>query len=220
MVTRLLPTCSPLLFALILFACCFVPADAQNVRATIPFPSITSQYTTPFLVANVAPNLPVIAVCNYPANASSVHQLRDDLHISGRSLPQWSAGHARSAALRLPVDRRCARQSRLLGRAGKIRLHRLHPEHDQLLRALRDHALALRHQRHLHHDFGPVRGHHLRDRLRDDAELHRDLDWDRNAHRIPQLAANVFRPASEIERQFRHRGGRLEVSGQPELISR
>ena len=69
MVTRLLPTCSPLIFTLILLACCFVPAEAQNARATIPFPSITSQYTTPFLVANVAPNLPVIAVCNYPANA-------------------------------------------------------------------------------------------------------------------------------------------------------
>lgn len=59
---------STLLFALILFCCCFVRADAQNVRYDAPFPSITSQYTTPFLVANIAPNLPVLAVCNSPAN--------------------------------------------------------------------------------------------------------------------------------------------------------
>ena len=56
-------------FALILFACCFVPAEAQNVRYSVAFPSISSQYTTPFLVANIPPNSPVVAVCNYPANA-------------------------------------------------------------------------------------------------------------------------------------------------------
>jgi hypothetical protein len=58
------------LFAFILTLCSFVPTpiEAQNVRAAIAFPSITSQYTTPFLVANVAPNLPLLAVCNFPAN--------------------------------------------------------------------------------------------------------------------------------------------------------
>lgn len=53
-------------FAGLLLLCSF--ARAQNVRYDQPFPSITSQYVTPFLVANVAPNLPMIAVCNYPAN--------------------------------------------------------------------------------------------------------------------------------------------------------
>ena len=42
--------------------------SAQNLRYSVDFPSITSQYTTPFLVANIAPNLPVLNVCNYPAN--------------------------------------------------------------------------------------------------------------------------------------------------------
>ena len=78
---------SSLLFALIHFACCFVPADAQNVRATIPFPSITSQYTTPFLVANVAPNLPVIAVCNYPANALPCTNYATTFTSSGAACP-------------------------------------------------------------------------------------------------------------------------------------
>lgn len=41
---------------------------AQNVRATIAFPSISSQFSTPFLVGNVPPNSPVLAVCNHPAN--------------------------------------------------------------------------------------------------------------------------------------------------------
>ncbi len=61
---------SPLIFALALLACCFVPpAEAQYARYSVSFPSVTSQYATPFLVANIAPNLPILAVCNHPANA-------------------------------------------------------------------------------------------------------------------------------------------------------
>lgn len=43
-------------------------AHAQNVRYSVDFPSITSLYTTPFLVGNVPPNSPVISWCNHPAN--------------------------------------------------------------------------------------------------------------------------------------------------------
>jgi fibronectin-binding autotransporter adhesin len=46
-----------------------VPAFAQNVRFDTAFPSITSQGTTPFLVANIPPLAPVLAVCHSPANA-------------------------------------------------------------------------------------------------------------------------------------------------------
>lgn len=55
----------------LLFALALAPLAlfAQNVRVSIPFPSISSQYP-PLLQANIAPNLPVLAVCNYPANAT------------------------------------------------------------------------------------------------------------------------------------------------------
>jgi hypothetical protein len=46
-----------------------LPALAQNVRFDAPFPSVSSASTTPYLVANVPPNSPVLAVCNSPANA-------------------------------------------------------------------------------------------------------------------------------------------------------
>ncbi|HEX3941376.1 MAG TPA: hypothetical protein VHX11_07840 [Acidobacteriaceae bacterium] len=51
----------PLLFA----AIC---AQAQYVRYDAPFPSVSSTTSTPFLVANVPPNSPTIAVCHSPAN--------------------------------------------------------------------------------------------------------------------------------------------------------
>lgn len=42
---------------------------AQNVRYDAPFPSVTSQFTTPFLVANTpTTGSPILAVCNSPAN--------------------------------------------------------------------------------------------------------------------------------------------------------
>ena len=55
------------ILVLLLFAGMF--AHAQNVRYDAPFPSVTSQYTTPFLVANVPPNSPTLSVCHSPANA-------------------------------------------------------------------------------------------------------------------------------------------------------
>ena len=56
-------------FAAVLLACSFlVPAEAQNVRYSAPFPSVSSTTSTPFLVANVPPNSPVLAVCHSPAN--------------------------------------------------------------------------------------------------------------------------------------------------------
>jgi hypothetical protein len=54
------------LISLLLFGA--LPLCAQNVRYSIPFTSITSQYTTPFVVANVPPNSPVLYWCNRPAN--------------------------------------------------------------------------------------------------------------------------------------------------------
>lgn len=78
------------LFALILALCSFVRAQnvrAQNVRATIPFPSVSSQYTTPFLVANVAPNLPIIAFCNYPANNLPCSNYATTFTSSGAACP-------------------------------------------------------------------------------------------------------------------------------------
>lgn len=45
-------------------SCCL----AQNVRFDAPFPSISSTTSTPYLVANVPPNSPTLAVCSSPAN--------------------------------------------------------------------------------------------------------------------------------------------------------
>ena len=47
---------------------CFTDSDAQNVRYSAPFPSVSSSYGTPFLVANIPPNSPKLSVCNSPAN--------------------------------------------------------------------------------------------------------------------------------------------------------
>lgn len=44
-------------------------AFSQNVRYDAPFPSITQTGSTPYLVANVPPNSPILAVCHSPANA-------------------------------------------------------------------------------------------------------------------------------------------------------
>lgn len=53
-----------LLFAVL---ACSVQGYGQNVRYDAPFPSISSSSPN-FLVANVPPNSPVLAVCNSPAN--------------------------------------------------------------------------------------------------------------------------------------------------------
>jgi len=65
------PTVAVLTLGLLLFACSFVhasPTVAQIVRYSAPFPSVSSAYATPFLVANVPPNAPILAICNSPAN--------------------------------------------------------------------------------------------------------------------------------------------------------
>ena len=43
--------------------------SAQNVRYSTSFPSVSSTTATPYLVANIPPNSPILAVCNSPANA-------------------------------------------------------------------------------------------------------------------------------------------------------
>lgn len=55
---------SVLLAVLVLCAAGF----AQNVRYSAPFPSVSSTTSTPYLVANVPPNSPVLSVCSSPAN--------------------------------------------------------------------------------------------------------------------------------------------------------
>jgi hypothetical protein len=57
---------------LIFFVCLLAaaPALAQNVRISFPFPSITSSYATPFLIANTPPSSPIPHICAYPANAT------------------------------------------------------------------------------------------------------------------------------------------------------
>ena len=56
----------PLVWCVLALPLC---ASAQNVRYSVDFPSITSQYTTPFLVANIPlTGSPVLSWCNHPAN--------------------------------------------------------------------------------------------------------------------------------------------------------
>lgn len=62
-------TFSVSVFAVILFACSFVRGQV-NARFSTEFPSVSSAYTTPFLVANIPPNSPTVAFCNHPANAT------------------------------------------------------------------------------------------------------------------------------------------------------
>jgi len=60
------PLVGVLTFGLLLFACSFV--EGQNARYSAPFPSVSSTTATPFLVANVPPNSPLLSVCVSPAN--------------------------------------------------------------------------------------------------------------------------------------------------------
>lgn len=55
-----------------LFLAFSLSASAQNARFSIPWSSISSSTSIPFLVAAVPPNSPILAVCNFPAvvNAS------------------------------------------------------------------------------------------------------------------------------------------------------
>jgi len=52
----------------LLVLCLGLCAFGQNVRYSAPFPSVSS-IAPPFLIANLPPNSPVLAVCNSPANA-------------------------------------------------------------------------------------------------------------------------------------------------------
>ena len=58
-----------LFFLLLVFLSGSLPAMAQqNVRYSVEFPSVSSSYAVPFLVANVPPNSPVLSWCNHPSN--------------------------------------------------------------------------------------------------------------------------------------------------------
>jgi hypothetical protein len=62
-------------------------AMAQNPRYDAPFPSISSTTSTPFLVANIPPNSPVLAVCNHPANAVPCTNYAGTTTFSGTACP-------------------------------------------------------------------------------------------------------------------------------------
>ena len=54
----------------LLLLCLTAASVGQTLsRVEVQFPSISSQTSVPFLVANVPPNSPVLAVCSFPANA-------------------------------------------------------------------------------------------------------------------------------------------------------
>lgn len=73
-----------ILFALIAIGC----AHGQvNARFSVSFPSITSQYSTPFLVANIPPNSVVPALCNHPANATPCTNYATTYTQSGVACP-------------------------------------------------------------------------------------------------------------------------------------
>lgn len=73
-------------FALILLASSFVHSQV-NGRFSVSFPSVTSQYVTPFLVANVPPNSVVPAICNHPANATPCTNYATTYTQSGAACP-------------------------------------------------------------------------------------------------------------------------------------
>lgn len=75
-------------FAVLLFVCSF--ARAQNVRYSVSFPSVSSTTTTPFLIANVAPNLPLLAVCNHPANQTPCTNYATTYTSAGVACPNGS----------------------------------------------------------------------------------------------------------------------------------
>ena len=82
------PTIGLLTFGLILFACSFI--HAQNVRYSVPFPSISSTTVTPYLVANIPPSSPVLAVCNSPANQVPCTNYATTYTSSGSACPNGS----------------------------------------------------------------------------------------------------------------------------------
>ena len=65
-------------------------AFPQNVRYDAPFPSISSSTSTPYLLANIPPNSPVLAVCNSPANAVPCTNYAVTFTSTGATCPSGS----------------------------------------------------------------------------------------------------------------------------------
>jgi hypothetical protein len=65
-------------------------AFGQNVRYDAPFPSISSSTSTPYLLANIPPNSPVLAVCNSPANAVPCTNYAQVFTSTGATCPSGS----------------------------------------------------------------------------------------------------------------------------------
>src|ERR1017187_8427868 len=65
-------------------------AFPQNVRYDAPFPSISSSTSTPYLLANIPPNSPVLAVCNSPANAVPCSNYATTFTSTGAACPSGS----------------------------------------------------------------------------------------------------------------------------------
>lgn len=62
-------------------------ALAQNSRYDQPFPSVSGSTSTPFLVANVPPNSPKLAVCNSPANTVPCTNYATTFNSAGIACP-------------------------------------------------------------------------------------------------------------------------------------
>jgi hypothetical protein len=75
------------LFFLLVFFALQIAARAQNLRYDAPFPSVSSQTSTPFLVANIPPNSPKLAVCSSPANATPCTNYVTTYTSAGASCP-------------------------------------------------------------------------------------------------------------------------------------
>ncbi len=76
------------IFGILLVACSL--ARGQNVRYSAPFPSISSTTSTKFLVANVPPNAPIVAVCTVPANATPCTNYATTYTSAGAACPNGS----------------------------------------------------------------------------------------------------------------------------------
>lgn len=63
------------------------PILAQNTRYDAPFPSISSTSSTPYLVANIPPNSPTLAVCNSPANQVPCTNYATTYNSTGAACP-------------------------------------------------------------------------------------------------------------------------------------
>lgn len=64
-----------------------LPLAAQNFRVDKDITSISSTTSTPFLVANVPPNSPVLSVCHHPADGSPCHNYITTYDSLGNACP-------------------------------------------------------------------------------------------------------------------------------------